>query len=123
MTTVTIHDAEANLSDLLRRVEAGEEIVIARDDKPVAVLQAYDRLQRARLRREGEGSMTGRFAMPPDDVLVGALSEAELGDAFGKDFVELLKSADDNRGECCSTLTWSSGGSVNEAGSVHGSRT
>lgn len=35
---VTIHEAKTNLSKLLLRVEAGEEIVLARDDKPVARL-------------------------------------------------------------------------------------
>ena len=38
MATVKIHDAKTNLSKLIARVEAGEEIVIARDDKPVAKL-------------------------------------------------------------------------------------
>jgi prevent-host-death family protein len=38
MATVKIHDAKTNLSKLIARVEAGEEIVIARDDKPVARL-------------------------------------------------------------------------------------
>lgn len=36
MTTVTIHDAKTNLSKLLARVGAGEEIVIARAKTPVA---------------------------------------------------------------------------------------
>jgi prevent-host-death family protein len=38
MTTVTIHDAKTNLSKLIARVEAGEEIVIARGKTPVARL-------------------------------------------------------------------------------------
>jgi len=38
MATVTIHHAKTYLSALLRRVEAGEEIVIARGDDPVARL-------------------------------------------------------------------------------------
>jgi prevent-host-death family protein len=36
MTTVTIHDAKTNLSKFIARVEAGEEIVIARGKMPVA---------------------------------------------------------------------------------------
>ena len=36
MDTVTINTAEANLPQLLKRVEAGEEIIVIRDDKPVA---------------------------------------------------------------------------------------
>jgi uncharacterized protein (DUF433 family) len=38
--TVKIHEAKTTLSKLIARVEAGEEIVIARDDKPVAKLTA-----------------------------------------------------------------------------------
>ncbi|MBI1944192.1 MAG: type II toxin-antitoxin system prevent-host-death family antitoxin [Deltaproteobacteria bacterium] len=36
MTTVNVYEAKVQLSRLLRRVEAGEEIVIARDGRPVA---------------------------------------------------------------------------------------
>ena len=42
MTVVKIHDAKTNLSKLIARVEAGEEIVIARDDKPVARLSTVE---------------------------------------------------------------------------------
>jgi hypothetical protein len=35
MSTVTIHAAKTNLSKLLARVEAGEEIVIARGKTPI----------------------------------------------------------------------------------------
>jgi prevent-host-death family protein len=38
MAIVKIHEAKTNLSKLIARVEAGEEIVIARDDKPVVKL-------------------------------------------------------------------------------------
>ncbi len=38
MVTVNVHEAKTNLSRLLVRVEAGEEIVIARNGKPVARL-------------------------------------------------------------------------------------
>jgi len=38
MSTVTIHDAKTNLSKLLARVEAGEEIVIVRGKTPIARL-------------------------------------------------------------------------------------
>ena len=38
VTTVNTHDAKTLLSQLLRRVEEGEEIVIARDGKPIARL-------------------------------------------------------------------------------------
>ncbi len=38
MSVVTIHAAKTNLSKLLARVEAGEEIVIARGKTPIARL-------------------------------------------------------------------------------------
>jgi prevent-host-death family protein len=41
METVTIHTAKTTLSRLLQRVEAGEEIVLARGKQPVAKLVPY----------------------------------------------------------------------------------
>ncbi len=41
MTTVNVHEAKTNLSRLLARVEAGEEIVIARGGKPIARLEPF----------------------------------------------------------------------------------
>lgn len=40
MVVVKIHEAKTNLSKLVARAEAGEEIVIARDNEPVAKLTA-----------------------------------------------------------------------------------
>jgi len=40
---VNIYDAKAQLSQLVARVETGEEIVIARNGKPVAKLVPYER--------------------------------------------------------------------------------
>ncbi len=41
MEIVTIHTAKTTLSRLLARVEAGEEIVLARGQQPVAKLVPY----------------------------------------------------------------------------------
>ena len=38
MSTFTVHEAKTNLSKLIERAEAGEEVIIARGDKPVARL-------------------------------------------------------------------------------------
>lgn len=38
MTIVTIHKAKTNLSRLIKKASAGEEVIIARDDKPVVRL-------------------------------------------------------------------------------------
>ena len=42
--TVNVHYAKTHLSQLLARVERGEEVVIARDSKPVARLVAAGRI-------------------------------------------------------------------------------
>ena len=41
MTTVNTHHAKTHLSRLLELVEAGEEVIIARAGKPVAVLSRF----------------------------------------------------------------------------------
>jgi antitoxin (DNA-binding transcriptional repressor) of toxin-antitoxin stability system len=41
METVTIHVAKTTLSQLLARVEAGEEIVLARGKEPIAKLVPF----------------------------------------------------------------------------------
>jgi len=41
MTIVTIHTAKTTLSQLLARVEAGEEIILARGKAPVAKLVPF----------------------------------------------------------------------------------
>ena len=74
MDRVTVHEAKTKLSELLRRVEAGEEIVIARGDKPIAVLKSYDLDEDSTGgdRPEGEcgmASLSGKFEAPPDSVL------------------------------------------------------
>ena len=38
MKTINIHQAKTQLSRLLKRVEAGEEVIVARAGKPVAKL-------------------------------------------------------------------------------------
>jgi prevent-host-death family protein len=42
MKTVNIHEAKTNLSALIAAVEAGEEVVIARANKPVVKLVAME---------------------------------------------------------------------------------
>ena len=41
MVTVNVREAKTNLSRLLAQVEAGEDVVIARNGKPVARLVGY----------------------------------------------------------------------------------
>jgi prevent-host-death family protein len=74
MEKVNIHDAKTRLSSLIERVEAGEEIVIARAGRPVARLAPLA----PRRGRRKLGALDGRFLIPedfnaplPDDVLKG----------------------------------------------------
>jgi prevent-host-death family protein len=73
MVTVNIRAAKANLSKLLARVEAGEEIVIARGKTPVARLTPV-RSQPASRRF---GALKGIVSVGPE--FFAPLTEADLG--------------------------------------------
>lgn len=62
MAEVNVHDAKTRLSQLLVRVEAGEEIVIARSGKPVARLVPID----ASTDRRPLGADAGKIQIAPD---------------------------------------------------------
>lgn len=38
--TITVNISDANLTELIARVEAGEEVILSRDDRPVARLSS-----------------------------------------------------------------------------------
>jgi prevent-host-death family protein len=69
--TVNIHEAKTHLSRLVERVEAGEEIVIARAGRPVARLVPF----RTRTKPRTPGLWRGRvwlaadFDAPDEDLL------------------------------------------------------
>lgn len=73
MATVTIHQAKTQLSKLIARAEAGEEIVIARDKQPVVRLT---RVEEAKSWRE-PGYLKG-LASIPDSFFFDPLPEEEL---------------------------------------------
>jgi len=73
MATVTIHEAKTQLAKLIARVEAGEEIVIARRKEPVARLMPV--LQKKK--RPPAGYLKGKVSIP-DSFFFGPLPEAEL---------------------------------------------
>ncbi len=65
---VTVQEAKTHLSRLLRRVEAGESVVIRRGSEPIAVLSAVKATRdRRSLWRDLEGSMAADFDDTPDD--------------------------------------------------------
>jgi prevent-host-death family protein len=51
---INVHEAKTHLSRFLQRVEGGEEIVIARDGRPVARLVPFRAGQGARLIGRGK---------------------------------------------------------------------
>ena len=71
MVTVNIHEAKTHLSRLLVRVEAGEEVVIARNGKPVARLVNIPKPVDRRF-----GSMKGLITL--DDSFFDPLPDEEL---------------------------------------------
>ena len=72
MSTFNVHEAKTHLSRLLVKVEAGEEVVIARSGKPVARLVGYRRSRPVRR----FGALEGRLTV--DDSFFDPLPESEL---------------------------------------------
>ena len=71
MPTVNVHEAKTHLSRLLAQVEAGEEVTIARNGKPVArLVQARD------LGRPQPDVFKGKVVVP--DSFFDPLPEEEL---------------------------------------------
>ena len=62
MTTVNMYDAKTHFSKLIARVEAGEEVVIARDGHPVARIVAFQPAVSKRI----AGRDRGLFSVPDD---------------------------------------------------------
>ena len=78
MDAVNMHEAKTHLSRLVERVEAGEEIVIARAGRPVARLVPYRRSMAPRV----GGQWEGRVTIAPDFDAVND----EIADLFeGRD--------------------------------------
>jgi prevent-host-death family protein len=71
-----VHEAKSSLSKLLARVEAGDEVVIARNGRPVARLVPY-----TAPRRRQPGRLAGRLVMTPDfdETPPGVITEFEEG--------------------------------------------
>jgi prevent-host-death family protein len=62
MSVVTIHQAKTNLSKLIQKAAAGEEVIIARGAKPVARLVALGEVKGKRT----PGSLKGTLRVGPD---------------------------------------------------------
>ena len=77
MPTVGMHEAKTRLSQLVQEVEAGGDVIIARNGEPVV------RLVRIERSRSGRGAMVGRGTVEEltwDDVVEGDREVVELFD-------------------------------------------
>ena len=72
MDQVNIHQAKTQLSRLLERVAAGEEIVIAKSGKPLAKLVPFREVVRQPGRLKGKIKIGRDFAAPLPDALAAA---------------------------------------------------
>lgn len=71
-----IHEAKTQLSRIVSRVEAGEEIVISRDGHPVAKVVRLD----SSVRRTKRGSLRGKVTLADD------WDSAETNESIAHDF-------------------------------------
>ena len=79
MKTVKVHEAKAHLSEYLAAVERGEEIIIARRNKPVARLVAVEP-DKPKKRRpfglaKGTGHVPDNFNDPLDDEMLALFTD------------------------------------------------
>ena len=74
---ISIHAAKTHLSRLIARAEAGEEIVIARGNKPVAKLVSIQPPKPKRI----FGSLKGQFTIAPE--FYEPMSKEELAEWYG----------------------------------------
>jgi prevent-host-death family protein len=62
MTVNTISDAKAHFSAIIARVQQGEEVIIKKGGRPVAIIRPY--AEQASERKPG--ALRGRITMAPD---------------------------------------------------------
>ena len=68
-----MHEAKTTLSELLRRVTAGEEVVITRSGEPIAKIVAVRRKQARTLGRDvGRMQVPDDFDAPLDEATLAA---------------------------------------------------
>ena len=74
MTQVNIHEAKTRLSELLERVQNGEEIIIAKAGKPIARLAQLEQI----IKKRQPGRLAGRLQINGDF----AAADAEIQKMF-----------------------------------------
>jgi prevent-host-death family protein len=92
---ITIHAAKTNLSKLIARAEAGEEIVIHRGDKPAAKLVAVKKAATRGMREEqtpwgGPGAWDGKSPRKPGLLkgIIGPTSEGAFAPLSDEELAE-----------------------------------
>ena len=78
MKQISVHEAKAHFSSIVKEVEAGETVIITRHDKPVIELRAVS---------ERPIPQFGTFAVPGAPPSEVSWTDEELDDLFG----DLLK--------------------------------
>jgi antitoxin (DNA-binding transcriptional repressor) of toxin-antitoxin stability system len=78
MTTVTLEEAQAKLPELIKNLAVGEEVVITRNQQPVARLLAQEKPKRPPRKA---GNCKGMLAIVADDD--EHLSADDALDAYG----------------------------------------
>jgi antitoxin (DNA-binding transcriptional repressor) of toxin-antitoxin stability system len=81
MNVFTIHEAKTNLSKLIKLVEAGEEVAIARGNVTVVRLVPE---KKTAAKSRGIGALKHLNLQVPDSVFFDPLSEEELAAWEGK---------------------------------------
>jgi prevent-host-death family protein len=76
MPTYTVHEAKTHLSKLIERAERGEEVIIARGDKPAVRMTAVEIGQRKKGRRPG--AYKDELPDFPDSFFFDPLDNEEL---------------------------------------------
>ena len=73
MVVNTVSEAKSSLSELIDKASQGQEIIICRAGRPVAVLRAYKKAEQPRK----PGALKGKIRIAPDfDELPEDLAEA-----------------------------------------------
>jgi prevent-host-death family protein len=57
MTTYNVHEAKTHFSKILERVMSGEQIIIAKSGKPVAVLSPFEEMPARRVPGKDAGKV------------------------------------------------------------------
>ncbi len=75
MPVYTVHEAETQLSKLMERAERGEEVIVARGDKPAMRIAP---VAPANKPKRQPGMLKGVIPEPPDSVFFDPRPEEEL---------------------------------------------